>query len=75
MEQAGHLQVSHLKRLVVSLQQAGDKREQSERNLRQKLEKEIDYLRSGAKEVSSFVYILHCTISVCFCFIFFQYCV
>lgn len=56
MEQASHLQVSHLKRLVVSLQQAGDRREQSERNLRQKLEKEIDYLRSGTKEVSPFLY-------------------
>lgn len=63
MEQAGHLQVSHLKRLVVSLQQAGDRREQSERNLRQKLEKEIDYLRSGAKEVSSLLYIVLYNIS------------
>lgn len=63
MEQAGHLQVSHLKRLVVSLQQAGDRRELSERALRQKLEKEIDYLRSGAKEVSSLLYIVLYSIS------------
>lgn len=48
VEQAGQL-----KRFVVSLQLAADKREQSERNLRYKLEKEVEALRLGSKQVRS----------------------
>lgn len=46
MEQAGQL-----KRFIVSLQLAADKREQSEKNLRYKLEKEVEALRLGSKQV------------------------
>lgn len=46
MEQAGQL-----KRCVLSLQLAADKREQSEKNLRNKLEKEVEALRLGSKQV------------------------
>ncbi|XP_071530758.1 uncharacterized protein [Panulirus ornatus] len=45
VEQAGQL-----KRLLVSLQLAADRREQSEKNLRVKLEKEIEQLRLGCKQ-------------------------
>ncbi|XP_042204239.1 uncharacterized protein LOC121853912 isoform X1 [Homarus americanus] len=45
VEQAGQL-----KRLLVSLQLAADRREQSEKNLRYKLEKEIEQLRLGSKQ-------------------------
>ncbi|XP_069172424.1 angiomotin-like protein 1 isoform X3 [Procambarus clarkii] len=45
VEQAGQL-----KRLLVSLQLAADRREQSENNLRHKLEKEIEQLRLGTKQ-------------------------
>ncbi|XP_068217068.1 LOW QUALITY PROTEIN: serine-rich adhesin for platelets-like [Palaemon carinicauda] len=45
VEQAGQL-----KRLLVSLQLAADRREQSEKNLRHKLEKEIETLRMGFKQ-------------------------
>lgn len=47
VEQAGQL-----KRLLVSLQLAADRREQSEKNLRQRLEKEIEQLRLGVRQVS-----------------------
>ena len=46
VEQAGQL-----KRFIVSLQLAADKREQSEKNLRYKLEKEVEALRLGSKQV------------------------
>lgn len=49
MEQAGQL-----KRFIVSLQLAADKREQSEKNLRYKLEKEVEALRLGSKQVRYF---------------------
>lgn len=45
VEQAGQL-----KRLLVSLQLAADRREQSEKNLRQRLEKEIEQLRLGVRQ-------------------------
>ncbi|XP_063840785.1 uncharacterized protein LOC135089264 isoform X1 [Scylla paramamosain] len=45
VEQAGQL-----KRFIVSLQLAADKREQSEKNLRYKLEKEVEALRLGSKQ-------------------------
>ncbi|KAG0730429.1 Angiomotin [Chionoecetes opilio] len=45
VEQAGQL-----KRFIVSLQLAADKREQSEKNLRYKLEKEVEALRFGSKQ-------------------------
>ncbi|XP_069943567.1 angiomotin-like isoform X2 [Cherax quadricarinatus] len=45
VEQAGQL-----KRLLLSLQLAADRREQSEKNLRHKLEKEIEQLRLGSKQ-------------------------
>lgn len=48
MEQAGQL-----KRFIVSLQLAADRREQSEKNLRYKLEKEVEALRLGSKQVRS----------------------
>ncbi|XP_076056149.1 uncharacterized protein LOC143034093 isoform X2 [Oratosquilla oratoria] len=43
-------QVGQLKRLLMSLQLAADRREQSERDLRQTLEKEIEQLRSGTRQ-------------------------